>query len=207
MIQPLEIDRNPTPGDQLFIEKGENLAWLNHAFQQFGNYADCYQNCAITLIDDALQNTAQRDYKIYPIVFLIRHYFELRLKELIQGINYLEKQTDEFPTGHQLQGLWATFQKRYSDVVEKLDPADPVILSLTDLIDEISGLDPDSMTFRYPVDQKGKNYSRPEYIDLDNLRQVYLRCCKVLDSMAMQVSQYSESLSEILSETYDYYNE
>ena len=200
-----DIDRSLTPGDRLFIQTGSQLAWLNQAFQGFGDFADCYQNCALTLIDGALQDRSQRDYNIYPILFLIRHYVELRLKELIQGANYLDNQSADFPTGHKLQKLWNIFKIRYSEVIENLEPGDPVILIINDLIDEISGLDPNSMTFRYPVDFEGNRIPKPEYINLQNLRQVFISLCMVLDGMAMQISHYTDSIDDMTYEAYRYY--
>jgi hypothetical protein len=206
MIPDVPQDRNLKVDDKLFIQTGETLAWMNRSFQELGNYADCYQHSALALIDIALSEERYRDYKIYPIVFLIRHYFELRLKELIKGVNYLEKQTEEFPTHHKLNSLWQNFRSKYSAVVEKLDSKDEVIISMTNLIAEISILDPDSMSFRYPTDLDGNIFEKPDYIELNNLKTVFIRSCRVLDSMAIQISMHSETVRDMLQEAYSYYD-
>ena len=65
--------------DKFFNDSGipNETAWLNKAFQEFGDYADAYQTDAICLLDSALENKDLRDYNIYPAIFLIRHYISL----------------------------------------------------------------------------------------------------------------------------------
>lgn len=85
--------RYPKQSDKFFIENGQQdeLAVLDKSFQEFGNYADSYQTGVISLINLALSDIKLKDYLIYPAIFLIRHYIELRLKELIQSLNYCIK--------------------------------------------------------------------------------------------------------------------
>jgi hypothetical protein len=107
--------RYPDNGSFFFNDKGANeeLAWLQQLFQEFGSYASGYQLGAIQLLDSAIKEPGHRDFLVYPIVFLIRHYIELRLKEFIQGLNYCSQQTRDFPTGHNIVNLWADFKKKY----------------------------------------------------------------------------------------------
>ena len=54
---------------------------------------------------------------VYPAVFLYRHYIELRLKEIVQGGNWLVGKPPEFPKHHNINDLW----RKCRDNLEKVD--------------------------------------------------------------------------------------
>lgn len=199
--------RYPEKGDKFFIENGssEEISWLNKSFQGFGNYADSYQTGALNLIDMALNDKMLRDYHIYPIVFLIRHYLELRLKELNQGLNYCLKQSQEFPKHHDLQNLWAEFKKSYSEIGE--NPRDKIFQTLDNLIKEMSFFDPISMAFRYPIDKEGIKIQKLEYINLTNLKEVFIRVSFVLDGVADLIANNVETTEHLVRDVYENYYE
>ena len=200
-----EETRYPEKGDKFFIEDGnqDEIAWLHKPFQQFGNYADSYQAGAITLIDSALADKELRDYNIYPAIFLIRHYLELRLKELIQGINICLHNGAGFPTHHDLQNLWSDFKKAYDELGEK--PEGDHFKVIDELIKEMTSVDPISMSFRYPVDKKGEKTQKLKYVNLNNLRETFVRVCFVFDSVAMQIAHYVELTEDMMSDVYEQY--
>lgn len=197
--------RYPEKNDKFFLDKGnpDEIAWLHKTFQQLGSYADSYQIGALTLIDTALANKDLRDYNIYPAVFLIRHYLELRLKELIQGLNYCKEQNKNFPTHHDLQNLWSDFKKAYSSIGENAN--DQRFKTIDELIKEISSVDPISMSFRYPVDLNGKKTQKLEYVNLSNLRETFVRVCFVFDGVAMQIAQYAKMTEDMMRDVYENY--
>lgn len=194
--------RYPEKGDKFFIEEGNNdeIAWLNKSFQEFGNYADGYQTSALSLIDQALADKSVRDYHIYPAIFLIRHYLELRLKELIQGLNFCVNQTRDFPAHHQLQNLYGEFRSAYKSIGEDADSENFQIIH--ELINEISKVDPNSMAFRYPVNKVGEKTQVLEYVNLNNLRETFARVCFVFDGVAMLIDQYVDNKQEMLASLY-----
>jgi hypothetical protein len=169
--------RYPEKNDKFFLDKGspDEIAWLDKTSQQFGRYAGSYQTGALTLIDTALANKDLRDYNIYPAVFLIRHYIELRLKELIQGLNYCKEQNNDFPIGHDLQNFWSDFKKAYSSIGENANGK--IFETIDELIKEMTSVDPMSMSFRYPVDRQGEKTQKLEYVNLSNLRETFIRVC------------------------------
>lgn len=195
--------RYPEEGDKFFIEEGNEaeISWLNKSFQEFGNYADGYQTSAISLIDVALADKGVRDYHIYPAIFLIRHYLELRLKELIQGLNFCNKQTREFPAHHNLQNLYGEFRAAYKIMGENPNTKDFQVIK--ELIDEISVVDPISMAFRYPVDKGGQKTQILEFVNLTNLRETFIRVCFVFDGVAMLVDNNVEHTHEMLESVYE----
>ena len=194
--------RYPEKGDKFFIEEGDKgeIAWLHKAFQEFGGYADSYQTAAINLIDSALEEKEFRDYHVYPIVFLIRHYLELRLKELIIGIDYCENQTKQFPQTHDIQHLWSKFKKYYSDLGEDIN--DQRFRVVDDLIKEMSNVDPMSMKFRYP-DNSNHEFN---YLNLSNLRENFIRVCFLFDGIAMQIAHYVEMTEDLVQNVYQNYH-
>lgn len=200
-----EEKRYPEKNDKFFLDKGspEEIAWLHKTFQQFGSYADSYQTGAITLIDTALANKDLRDYHIYPAVFLIRHYLELRLKELIQGLNYCKEQNKNFPTHHDLQNLWSNFKNAYSSIGENAN--DQRFQTIDELIKEMTSVDPISMSFRYPVDKQGEKIQKLEYVNLSNLRETFIRVCFVFDGVAMQIAYYAEMTEDMMRDVYENY--
>ena len=199
--------RYPEKGDKLFEEKGsENeIAWLQKMFQEFGSYATGYQFGALKLIDLALgKDQRERDFLVYPIVFLIRHYIELRLKELIQGLNYCIEQDKKFSSGHRIDLLWKEFKSKYKEIGE--DVCNEHFKTIDEIIAEMSTIDPISMAFRYPVDKQGNTVQKLEHINLSNLRETFIRMAFVFDGVAMQIAHYVEMTEDMMRDVYyDYY--
>jgi hypothetical protein len=198
--------RYPEKDDKFFIDSGqqEELALLYKAFQEFGNYADSYRTGALSLIDSAFANRGLRDYLIYPIIFLIRHYVELRLKELIQGLNYCKEQNRKFPIHHDIQNLWQEFKTLYSNIGENVN--DIRFSYIDDLIKELSSVDPISMAFRYPVDTTGQKTQKLQSVNLKNLQETFIRVCFVFDGVAMQISHYVSITEDMMQDVYrDYW--
>lgn len=197
--------RYPNNDDKFFIEDGspEEIAWLHKTFQQLGSYADSYQIGAINLIDSGLKNENLKDYVIYPAIFLIRHYLELRLKELIQGLNYCKDQNNEFPIHHKLQNLWEDFKKAYLSIGENTNNSNFQTVDI--LINEMSSVDPISMSFRYPVDKLGQKSQKLQYVNLSNLKETFIRVSFVLDGVSMQIAHYVDITEEMMQDVYTNY--
>jgi len=200
-----EDPRYPEAGDQFFIEKGEatEIAWLNKSFQQFGNYADSYQTGALNLLNLALEDKLLRDLHLYPAVFLIRHYIELRLKELIQGLNFLLKDTQDFPTHHKLMNLYGDFKAAYVKIGEDTTGED--FQALDELIKEMSHFDSTSMAFRYPVDKAGEKTQKLEYVNLSNLKETFIRVCFIFDGVAALIADQVEIKEDFIRDIYSNY--
>ncbi|UII21669.1 hypothetical protein [Fulvivirga ligni] len=203
LINKDETQRFPTNDDSFFIENGDNdeIALLHKAFQEFGGYADSYQSGALCLLDSTLSlNKSLRDYNVYPIIFLMRHYIELRLKELIIGINYCRDQTNVFPLHHNILELWKDFKIKYESIGENID--DSRFLVIEGLLKEVNSNDPNSMIFRYPMDKKGIRTQKLRNINLKNLRETFVRVCFVLDGIAAQIESYVDWTEDALSNLY-----
>jgi hypothetical protein len=197
--------RYPDSGRKFFHKNGHNdeVAWLDKPLQEFGSYASSYQIGAIQLLDISLRKPRQRDYLIYPTVFLIRHYIELRLKELIQGLNFCLEYNKDYPTGHNLQTLWSSFKKKYSEIGEDIN--DPSFTSMDSLIAELQNIDPISMSFRYPVDKTGNKTQKLETINITELKETFIRVSYLFDAISAQLSDYVDLAGGLLGDMYDFY--
>lgn len=207
---PEEEIRYPEQDTILFKEQGscDELANIREQMQEFGSYADGYQTGAIKLIDLALaaQFQGEKDQMIYPIVFLMRHYIELRLKELSQALNFCLEHHTDFPTGHNLKFLWRHFKEKYVQVGE--DITSPSFQNMERLINELHDFDPISMSFRYPVDKTGNKTQTLKTLNLINLRDTFIRMSFMFDGMSMQLAHYIDITTEMISNRYDdYYND
>lgn len=199
--------RYPEENSKLFKEDGtfEELANIRDLMQEFGSYADGYQTGAIKLIDLALNTptVGERDIMIYPIVFLMRHYCELRLKELCQALNYCHSQDNGFPTGHNLQYLWNLFKGKYRQIGE--DTSTSEFQNIENIMLELHAFDPMSMSFRYPVDREGNSTQTLTTINLVNLRDTFIRVSFMFDGLSMQLAHYIDITNEIISNRYEDY--
>jgi len=167
----------PVLSDGLFREDSD---WWQNARLDLGgkgweSYAYGYKNGGDILAEHFLQNCHGSDQLVFPIVFLYRHYLELRLKQVIndgqklldQPINIQETILER----HDLIELWRPCRK----ILEKLGkmnfwPEDPAekLDDVERLIKEFAGLDRESMSFRYPVTKKNKG-SLPTLPNLDRI--------------------------------------
>ncbi|MFC7356704.1 hypothetical protein ACFQO1_03320 [Jejudonia soesokkakensis] len=205
MILLDEEIRYPEEGQKFFIEEGdkEEISWMNKSFQEFGNYADCYQTAALNLIDQSLADSKLRDYHIYPIIFLIRHYLELRLKELTQGLIFCKNQKRDFPKHHDIKLLWGEFKAEYAAIGQ--NPNDAQFQAADELIKEMSYFDPISMAFRYPVDKEGNKTQKLEYVNLNNLKDSFIRISFLLDGVADLIGQNVEIVEDFVHGVYENY--
>lgn len=202
-LLPQGDPRYPSSSDVLFIDEGNppDISWLNKSFQEFGNYADCYQISAINLINSALEKSLFRDFHIYPAIFLIRQYVELRLKELIQGLNYIENQSFAFPTGHNINELWRYFLTK-RQTLNFVEIEETYFAEMKQLINELSTVDPGSFAFRYPVDKEGLKTQKLEYVNLRNLKETFIRMCFTMDGYANLIQVHVEFTREHLNSMY-----
>lgn len=116
-------------------------------------YIEGYRLAAEMLIERVAETGFDRDFLVYPIGFLFRHYIELSLKDLI-GIGHELADGDvASPSGHELLKLWGRarlhIEREFSGEGEQLDRAE-------ELVSELARTDPTSQVFRYRVDTQGR---------------------------------------------------
>jgi hypothetical protein len=179
----------PKKGDRLFTDDSD---WWHNARLDLGgkgweSFACGYRQAADSLALKFLRNWQGNDMLIYPLVFLYRHYLELRLKRvIILGQKLLVEPISLNPknlqNSHDLICLWTSCR----EVIEKLGvkgfwPKDSKeqLDNVGSLIKEFAEKDPDGINFRYPV-TKDKHGGKPtlpslNVIGVRNLKRVMRR--------------------------------
>lgn len=138
---------------------GEDGPWQANACVRWrldqGMQADGYRMAAGRLAENA-PVWHEQDFLLYPIVFLYRHYVELRLKEVIGLGQKLAHERVAVPEIHDLLTLWA---KAKPYIERDLDAGDSdrtdEIGHVERLIREFAALDPRGTAFRYATEVHG----------------------------------------------------
>jgi hypothetical protein len=137
-------------------------------------------------LDDPDETAGERDSLVLPILFLFRHYLEIRFKDIIVCGQALSGQQAQWQVGHDLRTLWAQAMA-FCEADPGTNPHGQ-LEKIQICVVEISELDPDSTSFRYPRDKKG----RPKFDHLViSLRRLHLAISETgdfLDGVAEEMS-------------------
>jgi len=155
----------PRPGMSLLKTTNErdwrpnaNMTWgPNWTLYQYG-YAE-----AAKLLMRRTASGRDQDFLIYPILFTARQAIELGLKEIILAGSRLMGRGEPDLISHDLGHLWELAKILLADAEALHHPGasdEAATTAFEDLIKQLSAADPKSMTFRYPVDTKG----RPSFV-------------------------------------------
>ena len=81
-------------------------------------YAMAYKIAADRLVDGLQRGPISELYQVFPIMFLYRHYLEIRLKEILRILRDWDGRRDaQIPHTHDLPKLW----KEVRQLLEKFD--------------------------------------------------------------------------------------
>ena len=129
------------------------------------------------------------DLVIYPIVFLYRHHLELSLKEIIINGNKLLDEPVNFKAIHSLRDLWNDCRTVLERIGVSIDI--PEAAPFEACIAQLDGLDPQSMSFRYPLQKTGAPTlsANLKSVDLQNLQVVMERMSLFIDITRETVMQ------------------
>jgi len=201
----------PEKTDKLFVASEDNYrdnAMLNFSNHPLFSYSEGYKLGAKKLLEAHDGEAYHANMLVYPIVFLYRQFIELRLKELILGLNHSLGNPDDFPDGHNLKELW----KQYRTLIEKFGPTERPEKEMLDnaekLIFEFSDTDPDSFAFRYPVHKKNRNRKPTvsiNILDLTNFGIVMKKIENFLDTQSDVVFYLMDMTDEMKSAYEGYY--
>lgn len=189
-----EIPEIPWPrkGDTLFKQAEDSrqnacLQWMGGAFSA---YTIGYREAADILLKHVLDDPRCQDLLILPMLFLYRHFVEIRLKYIITMGRKRIDVTAGIPIGHNLTELWDDARAVITDLYPNEDAE--VLDSVGHCINQLANVDPDSTAFRYPTNTKG-NPSLPQLtrIDVPNFAEKMTGLANLLDGA-------SDALKEIL---------
>lgn len=124
-----------------------------------------------------------QDFLIYPYCYLIRHYIEIRLKEIIDEGNKMNgKIIDPAKGGHDLSILWSKSQETLKIVWQ--DQYSDAPKDIADFINELHSIDVKSDNFRYPIDKNGQEtLDRINEINFKKLAEAFQNVKHYLDGV------------------------
>lgn len=163
------------------------MNWVHDSYEL---YTDGYREAANHLCERATSDTRSLDVLIYPIVFLYRQWFELRLKRIIDQGRRLLSEKDGFPKHHRLHHLWPV-AKQVLEKVYQQDKYPPEIQLVGQAVADFEKFDAGSQAFRYPIDHDGKNHLEGlEHINVNHLRKQMTSIADLLDGASSGISEY-----------------
>ena len=165
----------------------------------FGFYGTSYKDTADYLVEHATR--IGQDFVVYPIMFLYRHYIELRLKEMLYLLQKLQNmQVNEYKE-HNILKLWkktiATLQNTSNgDYYRECSPI--VFDTIRDRLEEFNKLDPRSLSFRYPTDFDNPEFAeeRKTLFNLQQAKEVMGEIAKFLDGYTYGLDAFLEMKEE-----------
>jgi len=148
--------RWPQRGDTPFTQARrwqDNASIEKHSHGRTVMMMTGYKKAADLMVEHATQDRIDRDALVYPIIFNYRQFIELSLKYLIATYGHTVDVSSNWKT-HKLLDLWKTLL----EVLEGYghddpDGTDPIV---AEIVTEFAKVDPDSFSYRYPVDTKGR---------------------------------------------------
>ncbi len=137
-----------------------------------------------------------KNFLVFPIVFLYRQYLELRLKEIIIiGYSSLNKDK-KIHFNHDILILWYEVRKIIMELWP--DQSEYELEAIDGLIKEFSRADPASYCFRYPEDKNRKTFHYDiMLINLENLSEVIEKIANIIDGASIGISEMSGFRDEI----------
>lgn len=162
----------PKSGDDLFREGDD---WWHTAIIQsevHGEYAiaGSFKEAGDRLVAYVSDKKSGQDMLVFPIMFAYRHHLELMIKAVIkEGRRHLGC-TGDYTYTHDLMRLWSECR----EILEAIFPDDDTEpLDATEhILTQLTKVDPDSQSFRYPVNQKRRAQVDQLRIPLANVARV-----------------------------------
>ena len=147
--------RWPKDGDDPFVQADDwdkNAQVAGDGLDRLFRMTKGYKLAADLMVEASNKCHAERDCLVFPVIFNYRQFIELELKYQIATYGGIVG-VDAIWNTHNLAELWSSFSK-ILELFGNPDPdnADPIVERI---IAEFSKVDPQSYSYRYPVDRKG----------------------------------------------------
>jgi len=164
------------------------ISFMDSPRYDFGIFASGYFHAASKLAEDLLsKGLSFPDYEAYPIMFLYRHALELYLKNIIyksallSAFKNMEDIDAKLYNHHDLNQL----SQKATDILRRLFLNDKgielVSKRVLQISSEFSKIDPDSFSYRYPIDRNGNYSTKPHQVV--NLEAVHHAMCELLEDL------------------------
>lgn len=178
--------------DKLFVEAKDS--WMNACLGWYHDptelYIVGYKEAGDSLVNSVADRSGAADSLIFPIVFLYRHYIELRLKSLLHDGHRLLDIEHKQKSEHHLSKLWPKVRNILVELWPDGNKDD--LAALDNLINQFEQVDPSSTTFRYPKDFEGNNSLKIDSprVNLRNLKEVVGAMAIILEGSSAAISEY-----------------
>lgn len=183
--------RWPRKGDSPFTRSArpfDNAKVALHAHERLVMMITGYKLAADLMVERTKVEAYDRDALVYPVLFNYRQFIELWLKSIIAAYGPTVDIEANWKS-HNLTKLWNSF----SDVLEAYEIDDPTGANpvVADVVNQFANVDPDSFSYRYPVDTNGNPIPvAHEQLDLTALADVmqsldmyFVGCDSYLDDL------------------------
>lgn len=194
--------RSPSLDDNLFVEAED--WWMNACLNWYNDptelYIVGYKEAADSLVDSIANRKGSADSLIFPIVFLYRHYVEIRLKSLLHDGSRLLDRDYKQKSEHQLSKLWPKVRSILDELWPNEEGED--LKAMDSLIAQFEEVDPQSTTFRYPKDFDGNNSLKLDVprVNLRNLAEVVGAMSIILEGSVGAISEYQGDKNDMQSD-------
>lgn len=202
----------PESEDKLFKEANTDYrfnAMIQSGMNKFVLFSEAYKLSAKKLFEQLDGSATNANFIVYPLIFVNRQFLELRLKEIISGLNFVIDHKFEFPNGHDLLFLWNRYLNLVTKVGPNQAPEKDVLINTENLIKEFNDIDPRSFSFRYPVDTTTDR--KPSLtitnIDLENFQLTMEKLYNVLDIQSEIVFYLVDQTEEYIQHMELYYHQ
>jgi hypothetical protein len=163
----MEERRDPRPGDTLISKAGGKVLHADWMIGKWQFYVDAYKEAADRLVDQ-LQEWGSDDHLTLPILFMYRHFVELKLKWIVFHIAWFAG-VEAPKVNHDLTGLWKFILGNLDCLGGGLDKK--METGIDGLIKELAILDPSSMTFRYSHNKADQEMPLPESLSMEHFKK------------------------------------
>jgi|GEM_PF-5574500 len=115
-------------------------------------YGDVYKDAIEILMDKFSKDPPLHDYSLIPVLALLRHYIEIKLKGIIM---YCKNPVEQKPIpGHNILDLY----KKAHDAVDKKYSIPQPHPQVVEFIEQLGKFDPEGQVFRYHESKDGKDF-------------------------------------------------
>lgn len=131
----------------------------------YGHTSRQYDNAVSILFDSIIDKNLKIEEMIYPLIFMLRHSFELKLKQTLSYLDISKRSTSKISKEHSLINLWNVLSSNFDKAIDLID--DNALKEETlrykrntnKFSTILSNLDKSSFLSRYPVDKNGNPHS------------------------------------------------
>jgi hypothetical protein len=167
-----------------------SLNWMPTSYQTLDAYAEGYLQAAQHLSRAVLRRRTRLtlDYVAIPIVFLWRHYIEIRLKELIIASGALLGKRQKHAKTHDLVNLWGQARPLLKNAAQV---SDRELKRADTIIKQFANVDPSSEHFRYAEDSNGnRSLGGVRQINLGALTSEMIKLSALFEGASIMISVY-----------------